>query len=349
MLPPDARILVVPLRFIGDTILTVPVLRAIKQALPQSNIDVLVSAQAKPLLEGSPYHRSLLLEAPKLTARFRQIQKGAYDACLLLRKSATMAYLLQMAGIPERLGYDNQRFFSPIGFQRWGLGLTHLGGYPRENTDTHQTQHHLNLLSEWGIHETNTTLELWCDEADQSRVEELLSENNDQNDYSVPKAESPLAVIHTNSASFGKSINSKALIPALQILQEAGYRIIGIGGTADTADMEALSSNAGLPILNLAGKTTLRQTFALMKKASMMKKASIFIGVDSSPIHLASAAEVPKIMGLYGPTNSNQWGVHNSRIIFKALQVKALQEDSEEPTETEQQILSALQELLKCK
>ncbi len=336
MLPADAKILVVPLRFIGDTILTVPVLRALKRALPSCSIDVLVSEIGKTLLEGSPYHRNLLVESPTMGARFRQIREKSYDACILLRKSVTMSFLLQLAGIPERLGYDNQRFFSPLGFQRWGLGLTHVGDYPSEQTDTHQTQHHLNLLTQWGIHNTNTQLELWCDQDDHARVEELLSENPESQSSSQSK-ERPIAIIHTNSASFGKSIDPHVLIPSLLELQKAGYQIISIGGSADAADMDALASTAKLPVLNLAGKTTLRQTFALMKKASLL------IGVDSSPLHLASAAEVPMIIGLYGPTNPKQWGVQNPRINFKALYVQSL---LERPEETAQQILNTLQERL---
>jgi ADP-heptose:LPS heptosyltransferase len=66
-------------------------------------------------------------------------------------------------------------------------------------------------------------------------------------------------------------------------------------------------------LINLAGKTTLRETFALYQRIQLL------LTVDSSPIHLAAAAGVPNIVGVFGPTNHKQWGPHGEGIQFKPV------------------------------
>ena len=59
-------------------------------------------------------------------------------------------------------------------------------------------------------------------------------------------------------------------------------------------------------LINLAGETSLRETCALYRRTALL------LTVDSSPIHIGAAAGVPKIVGVFGPTNEKQWGPHFS-------------------------------------
>ena len=77
-------------------------------------------------------------------------------------------------------------------------------------------------------------------------------------------------------------------------LQQEFDSLLLLGSTADTACCRELAEALSLPCLNLAGKTTLLQTVALLQHASL------FVGNDSGLGHLAAAAGIPSLT-LFGP------------------------------------------------
>lgn len=295
------KILVIPLRYIGDTILTVPLIRNLRLAYPKAQIDVLSSKVSAPLLEPCPYLNQVIIEPKSSVARLKLLQANGYDAVFMLRKSVSMAALCQLAGIPIRVGYDKQRF--PWGYKRWGWFLTHQSRYPSLKTDTPQPVSHLGLLIAFGLEAQNDFLELWSTPEDEQRIDAIL-----QTEGIEPA--SKLAVLHAASASHGKQIELSKFAPSLQALHTSGYRIFTTGTTGDAAGYEALGQEANVPLINLAGKASLRETFALYRRIQLL------LTVDSSPIHVGAAAGVAQIVGVFGPTNERQWGPHNPAVQF---------------------------------
>lgn len=298
------RILIIPLRYIGDTVLTVPLIRNVRRLFPQARIDVLASAVTAPLLEPCPYIDSVLVEPKGTRQRLRLLKANRYDTVFLLRKSVTMALLCKLAGIRTVAGYDKQRF--PFGYKRWGWFIDKKARYPSLKTDTPQAQSHLGLLSACGLQAADDHLELWTTPEDESRVDSLLQEHG-------LNAETPIAVLHAASASHGKQIELAKFSESLQALLQQGYRILTTGTGIDLDAYEQLSRDSGVPLINLAGKTSLRETVALYQRIRLL------LTVDSSPIHLGAAAGVPKIVGVFGPTNEKQWGPHNLAVDFRPV------------------------------
>jgi ADP-heptose:LPS heptosyltransferase len=309
------KILIIPLRYIGDTILTVPLIRNLRTAFPQAQIDVLASRTSAPLLETCPYLSSVLIEPKSSLERVKLLQRNSYDAVFLLRKSVSMAMLCLLAGIPVRVGYDKQRF--PWSYKRWGWFLTHTARYPGLKTDTPQAVSHLELLKAVGLQPVDDHLELWSTPTDEQKVDELLLAafssagelTSVQDDLNVRR----LAVLHAASASHGKQIELEKFAASLKTLHADGYTIFTTGTQQDYAGYEELSRQTSVPICNLAGKTTLRETFALYRRIQLL------LTVDSSPVHLGAAAGVPKIVGVFGPTNERQWGPHNTQTQFNPV------------------------------
>jgi lipopolysaccharide heptosyltransferase II len=293
---PAPRILVVPLRYIGDTILTVPLLRNLRQAFPQSHIDLLTSRVAASLMEPCPDVNRVLIEPKAFQERLALLRAGRYDRIFILRKSVTLAGMAKLAGIPERIGYDKQRF--PFGYRRWGWFLTQKAAYPGLRTRIHQAVSHLSLLRAADIPAQDDHLALWTTSEDERAVTELLVA------YGIA-LDRPLAALHAASASHGKQIAFDTFAQAVQTLIDQGYQMVATGTPPDVPLYEALKQQHGLQLINLAGETTLRQTVALYKRLQLL------LTVDSSPIHIASAVGVPRVVGVFGPTNERQWGTHN--------------------------------------
>lgn len=324
------KILVIPLRYIGDTILSIPLIRQLYQNFPTAQIHVLASATAAPLLTPCPYITQVKLEPKGLIKTCAFLKEGQYDAVFLLRKSFTMALVCKLAGIPVVVGYDKQRF--PFGFKRWGLFLDAKANYPsRKNPQTPQALSHLSLLNQVGLTASDHYLELWGMPEDESGLTQILAASGLNPDC-------PIAAIHALSASSGKSIAPTTFLPAIQHLLAQGVQVVFTGTQADRNSYEALKSRYPelVTCVNLAGLTHLRQTFLLYQRIQLL------LTVDSSPLHLGTAAGVPKIIGVFGPTSPVQWGPYpganrDSQIAFTPV---ALNEGDLEQTAAN--ILAAL-------
>ncbi len=298
--PTPQKILVVPLRYIGDTVLTVPLLRNLRRHYPQARIDLLASPVTEGLMALCPYVDQVRVEPRGSLKRLQLLKEGGYDTVFLLRKSVSLALMCKLAGVRQVIGYDKQRF--PFGYKRWGWFLDRWARYPSLNTDTPQAVSHLGLLAAAGIPVVDDHLELWTTAEDEARLHQLLASHGIQ----PPPQGKPIAILHAASASHGKQIEVDRFSQSVQRLVAAGYQVLATGTASDAALYQPL----GLPITNLAGQTSLRETVALYRQAELL------LTVDSGPIHLGAAAGVPRIAGVFGPTNERQWGPHNAHARF---------------------------------
>lgn len=82
-----------------------------------------------------------------------------------------------------------------------------------------------------------------------------------------------------------------------ELLQKKGYRIVVVGGADDLHDGLAIAGDCGL---NLAGKTTLAETAAIISRAGLL------ISGDSGVLHLAVGLGTPTV-SLFGPGRALKW------------------------------------------
>lgn len=284
--------------------LTVPLVRNVRRLFPQAQIDMWVSPTTAPLMEPCPYLNQVIVEPKSSLQRLQLLRKNRYDTVFNLRKSVTMALLCQLAGVSNRIGYDKQRF--PFGYKRWRWFLNRTARYPGLKTETPQAVSHLGLLKACDLPVQDDYLELWTTDADQHRIDALLAR------HGIPK-EAPLAVLHAASASHGKQIDLARFALSVRQLQAAGYQVISTGTQGDRPLYDALQPLLENPLLNLAGETSLRETVALYQRIQVL------LTVDSSPVHMGAAVGVPKIVGVFGPTNERQWGPHNPNVDFRPV------------------------------
>ena len=109
------RILIIQTAFLGDVILTTPLIRETKNLFASAQIDVLVLPQTKSILENNPQINNFILldkRNNKLGAFLKtvlKIRKNKYDLAISPHSSLTTAYLMLLGGIGARR----------VGFDRW--------------------------------------------------------------------------------------------------------------------------------------------------------------------------------------------------------------------------------------
>jgi heptosyltransferase II len=284
-MPSLLRIVVARYRFIGDTLLSIPFLKTLREKNPDAVIDLLVGADGYPLMEDCPYINQAIVFEPRELGFFQAVKKireGRYEAAYLLKRSFSSALMMFLAQVPQRIGFDTDHR---------GFLLTRK--MPYREFDQHEAQCFLDLL-DVSSSPSDLRLESWIP---QSVAEKALS--------LLDAGSGPRIVLHATSTNLAKRwplAHFQALAETLVSQFQARLYLLGSPSEAGFYDMltEGLSSKSRQMTHNLCGKTTVQESLALLKSMDLV------VANDSGMIHMAAAADVP-IISIFGPMDPQQW------------------------------------------
>jgi len=273
--------------WIGDCILALPAIEAVRRASPQAQVWVAATDWVKDLftLNGAADGVILLAEAKdlgSLKGNARSLQSYGFDTGLLLTNSFGSALLFYLAKIPQRWGYATDGR-SPLLTARVRPGS--------EDIPRHHILYYLDLLSGLGFAAARPDLRLPvpANEKEAAR-RRLLSLGFDPG--------RPLVIL-SPGAAYGPAKRWPAsrfaqLAALYQKEKAAEVLIIGSASEADIA--ESIESAMERKPFILTGQTTLPQLLGLIGQAAL------FISNDTGPMHLANALRIP-VVGIFGPTD----------------------------------------------
>ncbi|MDD3157099.1 glycosyltransferase family 9 protein [Anaeromusa sp.] len=286
---------------IGDVILTSGFLREVRRAYPQARITLVVKPSVFNLVEKCPYVNEFVvydwekMKRKNFASLYHEIIKLCRET-LWDRKfdlffsprwefDGNLPNLLgYVSGAKERVGYSE---FSQAGKRRensWDLLLTKSLTVPL--WQCHDAVRIFFVLEALGHVVVDKSLEVWFDASDSEAADNLLS------DFNLEEEETVIAVVP--GAGHPRRQWEPSWYAALlkQIfLKEPRTRVIILGAPAERALGEVIYS--ALPqgaVLNAAGKTTLRQTAAILAKCHM------YIGNDTGLMHMAAASGLPVLL-----------------------------------------------------
>jgi heptosyltransferase-2 len=271
------RFLVIQTSFLGDTVLTTPLLAYLAERGP---VDIVVTAAAAPLLANNPAVGEVIVYDKR--GRDRGVRRLARLAARLRRNRYAVAYHAQgsarsgalslAARIPERVGF------------RTSAGR-HF--YTRR-VDYLENEHHaarlLRLAMEPGATPTREMLRprLYPGDAERAAVDALLRERGWRGEPFVALA--PGSVWPTKRW------------PAYAALSElVDARVAIVGSSADAPLASEIRRAAGARAIDCTGQ------LSLLASAELIGRATVLVTNDSSPLHLASAMGTPTV-ALFGPT-----------------------------------------------
>lgn len=282
------RILVIKIGAIGDVILAVPSLRAIRNSFPCAFITVLIGAESRHVLKRCPYIDELILYDRKgndeglrgLTKISNTVKRKAFDMSLDFQNNRASHIIAWLGAIPDRFGYRNNKF----GFLL-NHGLRHL------KIDAGPVEEQFRVLKRSGINTIGASkrLEVWPIKEDSLYVENLLKKE-------WVRENQILVGINIGSSWKTKTWPLKNLARLSDMLAAKDIRVLITGSKKETSLAEDVIKLTHSKVINVTGKTTLTQLAALIKRCKM------FITGDSSPMHIASAMDV-NFIALFGPTD----------------------------------------------
>lgn len=265
------KVLIIQTAFIGDVILSTPLIRALSNDPTVKTIDVLVRKGNGTLLRNFPGIRQVI-EWNKRTNKFaglvrewKRIRKERYDTVINLQRFLATGLLTGFSGAPERIGFDK----NPASFLFTQRKPHRIGD------GCHETERNLSLI---GLSNTTTSIRpvLYPSTTDASSTAHLKT--------------GPYSCIAPCSVWFTKQVPPDQwlkLIP--NILSKHPDEIIYLLGGPDDSPTCDFIRNACKSdrVISVAGKLDFLQTASLMQDARMN-----YVN-DSAPLHIASAMNAP--------------------------------------------------------
>ncbi len=288
------RALVVNLGHYGDVLLASPVLSVLKAHAPHLEIDALVYDETAPMLEGHSalamlhtVHRGRRGSSSRLAAEwrlFRALRGRRYDLLVHLSRHIRGAWLARLLGARYSAGMAR-----PQHGRFWRKSFTHL--YPVVSGNRrHQVETKLDALRRIGVQPA----------LDERGVQFAAGAAAEQAAAALAPPR-PFIVIHPASRWRFKCWPVARNAELIDRLSAEGHDLVVTGAPDDTDMVDAILSRTRAPVLNLAGKLSIKELGALIARARL------FVGVDSMPMHLASAVGVPTV-ALFGPSSEAEWG-----------------------------------------
>jgi ADP-heptose:LPS heptosyltransferase len=280
-------ILVIRTAYIGDVVMTLPILKPLRELFPGARISFLTATGAVEVLKNNPFLDEVIAYDPfwfypssmRAYGKFiRQMRTRAFD--LVIEARADIRELLLLAWPLKaryRLSYD-------IG--GGGYLLTHIVPYPGLR---HKVEYHLDLVRYLGYRGNGLEWGIYLSDKEQQRVSAIMAEQGIGRSFIAVHPGSRLLLKRWPVQRYG------ALCDGL--MEKYGMPVVVFGAGSEKALVAEMASCMKRKPVMLAG------TLSLREMAGMLARAALFICNDSAPMHLAAAMKTPTV-AIFGPSKS---------------------------------------------
>jgi heptosyltransferase-2 len=292
---PHLNILIRATNWIGDAVMSLPALRAVRNRYPDAKITVLAKPWVAALYEGEHSIDRVIALGGASGARdwkakwdlARRLRSECFDLAVLLPNSFESAAVVWLAGVRRRVGYARDG-------RSWlltdAIAPPAKGEIPR-----HERFYYLEMLRRAGLIEA-------IPEVQEIQLDGI-AEARRRGGELFAKAGVKLPVIGVSpGAAYGAA---KRWLPerfgeaAARLASEAGGRVAVFGSTAERPMCDEVARASGG--YNFAGETSLGEFI------DMTAACQLFLTNDSGAMHIASALGVPSVT-VFGPTDENATG-----------------------------------------
>ena len=294
------EILIIRTAYIGDVVMTMPMLKPLKELYPMSRITFLTCAGAKDLFKGCPYVDAVIAydafwfypgRIKSYLSFLKEFRKKRYDLVIEARADIRdILFVMYLVKSKYRVSYR-------VG--GGGFLLTHVVPFERIK---HRVSYHLDIIRflggiriglDWGIR---------------------LSDKEIDKAKEIFMGETVLKVGINPGGRKGLKCWAPERYAALarRLVTECRAEVFFTGSPAEDGLIDSIIKDSGEAAYNLAGKTELKTL------AALIARFNLFVTNDSAPLHLASAMKTPTV-AIFGPSKSNETGPYGNihRVVEK--------------------------------
>lgn len=314
------KVLIVKLRYIGDTLSVLPVIDNLKEKAPDVTVDVMVNKGTEEVLTHHPgvgklwvYDRNLVKKNFILSIGYhnkfiKKLRSERYDIVIDFTHGDRAAFLSFMSGARQRITYQNSSTLSHLLMNRV------IRSDPFKH---HIVDYQFESLIILGLDRFDRAINLHIPKSIYARADNhLLNAGIAHNSLNV--------VIHPGAR--GKL---RQWLP--QRFAEIGRRlkkryqanILLVGGPGENHLVEEVERRTGF---SASFKST---GLSLLELAALLSRCQLFIGNDSAPGHIAASVNCPNIT-LFGPTFPHMWRPLSPQgeVVFKEVPCRGCRQES---------------------
>lgn len=284
------KILIIRNDRLGDLVLSLPAIAALRRQYPTSKLAVLVQAYSQDILWHNPDIDQIIIDSGQDVFELgREIAKQRFDLAVILYPSWRNGWLCWLSRIPLRIG---------TGYKGVGILFNQRVYIHRTKVIHHEIDYCLKLAEKAGARPGGAGIRLWIKEENRQYARDLLL------DYGLLDT-FPLIGLHPGSGGSALNWASEHYARLIGLLSDRyGVRVVLSGGKEELGLIETIASQTSSCPVNLAGQTNLGQLMALFSLYHL------FIGPSTGPMHIAAALG-RAVVALYPPLASQsaaKWG-----------------------------------------
>jgi heptosyltransferase-2 len=289
------KILIRGPNWVGDAVLAIPAMKAVREHFHEAEITVLVRPWVAGLFTAAPFVDKVWSE-PKpssigeWTRIPRSIRDRAFDLALLFPNSFESALMMFLAGIPQRIGYATDA-------RGWML----TNSIKPADDPRHQIYYYMDLVKTLAAATTPPAIEIKATPQERADARALLRAEG------IPDA-APFLVLNPGAAyGSAKRWHSDRFAGVAQTLsRELHLLIVLIGSEAERSISEQVRDRMTRSAVVLNGRTSLETLIGVLSESSLM------ITNDSGPMHIAAALGIPTV-AVFGSTDERVTGPYGPR------------------------------------
>ncbi len=284
------KILIVRFSSIGDVVLTTPIIRCLKQQVPNVTIHFITKKSFIPILNDNPYIDKLIPIQSSINEVLIELKKEKYDWVIDLHKNVRTLALKQKLKVPSRS-------FPKMNIEKWMLVKFKIDRMPK----IHIVERYFETVKHLNVKNDQLPCDFFIDPSSNINIEDVFG------------IKSPYLSIAIGAQFFTKRMPKEKLI---EIISKINYPIILVGGPMDFEFAEIIKLNfEDKNIINACGD------FNLQQSASIVKQSKAILTNDTGLMHISSCFEIPTIsiwgntvpnfgMYPYFPRNSGLFSIH---------------------------------------
>ena len=274
------KILIIHTAFIGDIVLSTPLIQRLKDMYPDSVIDYLTLPANKSIIDNNPNLNEIMLYDKKgkdkgIRGFFRILKilkEKKYDYAVIPHRFIRSIALAKLAGISKIVGFD-------VASGAWMLDKK-----VHYDMKKHEVERLLDLVDYEG---ERIPIRIYPTDENKMKIRNILEKSG------YEEATQKIIVVAPGSQRPEKMWPIEKYREVIQRLSEDSKNVIVITGS---------KVEKGLPLkFSKRNVIDLRGEINLLEFSALLSYTDVVVGNDSSPIHIASGFEKPFVIGIFGP------------------------------------------------
>ncbi|MBU0478516.1 glycosyltransferase family 9 protein [bacterium] len=297
------NILIVDLLRIGDTVVTFPAIRAVRENLPEAHITLVASANLRPLIEEQELADDIAYFDCRKNGRnlfsIRRFAKSlptqGYDLAIVLDTRLTSNLIAFCANAKRRIGYNyrcrgfllTDKVKAPLYWNR------PMWEYSNSIKVSHEVDSWLKLIGKAGFLVKEQRPHIRESYKNQKWCESFLKEHN------VLQADTIVCIHPGSNTSYQWKSDRFAQVGDF-IIEKFKAKVCISGGPDDADLIKEIENNMhAKPVIS-------NYKMNLVQYAELLRRANLLVSVDTSATHIASAVNTP-VIALFGPGDPGIW------------------------------------------